>query len=78
MKRGLLIALFCLIVLALAAPFLRDAWEWHEIRSNYDLDATDRAALSNWQGSPRSFVEMLHDRCMQAHNNNPQACTQYQ
>jgi hypothetical protein len=78
MWRKLVILLACLIVLAFAAPFLRDTWAWHKIRTNYPLDATERAALKNWQGSPESFVEMLRGHCLQSHGNNPDACSQYQ
>ena len=66
------------ILLVLAAPFLRDVWAWHQIRSDYTLDATDRAALDNWQGSPQSFIVMLHGHCMQVHSDDPRACAQYQ
>jgi hypothetical protein len=71
------VLLACLVIVLFTAPFVRDAWQWRQIR-NYELDSTERAALANWDGSPRSFVVMLHGRCTQLHSTDPQACAQYE
>jgi hypothetical protein len=78
MGQRVIVVVACLLIAVFVAPFVRDGWEWHQIRSTYTLDTTERAALANWNGSPHSFVVMLHGRCEQQHNNDPQACSQYQ
>jgi hypothetical protein len=78
MAQRMIVVFACLVVAVLAAPFVRDSWQWHQIRSSYPLDGTERAALANWEGSPGSFVTMLRGRCSQLHSADPQACTQYQ
>jgi len=78
MRKTIPIVLSLVVVLILAAPFLRDAWKWHEIRGEYSLSETERAELQNWQGSPESFIEMLRAKCREGHPDTPQACAQYQ
>jgi hypothetical protein len=62
------------VVLIFSLPFARDIWGWHEIRSNYQLDAKNLAALSDWRGSPESFLAMLRDQCRQVQSDNAGTC----
>jgi hypothetical protein len=78
MAQRVIVLIACLVIALFTAPFARDAWQWQQIRSSYQLDSTERAALANWNGSPRAFVEMLRGRCTQLHSTDPQACTQFE
>jgi hypothetical protein len=78
MAQRVIVVVACLLIAVFTAPFVRDGWEWHQIRSTYALDSSERAALANWNGSPKSFVVMLRGRCEQVHSSDPQACAQYQ
>ena len=77
MRRGLGTLLVCLVLVVMAAPFIRDAWSWYHIRSSYGMDETEKAAYSTWMGSPESFVALLRGRCLKAHPDASQICSQY-
>ena len=76
MRRVLEIVGGLVVVLAIALPFLHDAWGWYRIRNNYSLNQTQQQALASWKGSPASFVEMLRDQCQRQSADNA-ACLQY-
>jgi hypothetical protein len=57
-----------LVVILLILPFARDGYRRFEITRQLDdvMDATDKAALKNWDGDSASFARSLYDRCLRS------------
>jgi AAA+ superfamily predicted ATPase len=79
MIRFLGIAAAVVVLLAAAYPFGREAYHRYQVSSRLDsvMDASDRAALSQWNGDARSFGKTLFDRCQREQGTGAPACERY-
>ena len=74
---GIIIAVLVLIVVAY--PFARDAYERHLVRERLISVMTpqERVAFDNWQGDAKSFAQSLYNRCELAQGKGAVPCERY-
>jgi hypothetical protein len=66
-------------VVVLFSPVTREMFTRRAIEHDVidPLNANDVAALKNWPGSTESFLDMLHERCLRAHDRETTPCARY-
>ena len=74
---GIIIAVLVLIVVAY--PFVRDAYERHLVRERLISVMTpqERAAFDNWQGDAKSFAQRLYNTCELNQGKGAVPCERY-
>jgi hypothetical protein len=74
---GTVAALVLVVVLAL--PFARDAYQRYEVghKLNAVMSDRDRAAFQAWNGDPKAFGRSLYERCELTNGPNAPACEPY-
>lgn len=67
------------LVVVLAYPFAKTAYQRYEVSQKLKAVMTDRerAAFNNWNGDPRSFAASLYATCTQAKGEGSPACDPY-
>jgi hypothetical protein len=67
------------VVVVLAFPFARDAYNRHQVMSRLGptLTVQDRLAFQSWNGDANSFARSLLDRCKLANGPDAAACEPY-
>ena len=76
MVRRVLGGVIAIVILgACALPFAQEAYDRYVIWRQ--LDTRDRVAFHEWNGSARSFLAAMHDRCVLAYGPSASACANY-
>jgi hypothetical protein len=74
---GIIIAV--LIAIAVAYPFVQDAYQRHLVRERLISVMTpqERDAFDHWDGDAKSFAESLYKRCELAQGKGAVPCERY-
>ncbi|HZT87000.1 MAG TPA: hypothetical protein VFA12_03455 [Stellaceae bacterium] len=80
MSRILGTAFVLIIVVLLAAPFVREAYHRYELAQDLQnvLSERDRVAFQEWKGDAVSFGRSLLERCERDNGRGSPACQPYQ
>jgi hypothetical protein len=79
MLRRILAAAAVILLIVMAFPLARDAYQCNRVMSKLDpvLTQQDRQAFQAWQGDALSFAKSLYERCRIAHGQDIKVCEPY-
>lgn len=79
MARQVVFGLGVILLLAMAFPLARDAYERNRVMTRLDplLTQQDRQAFQAWKGDALSFAKSLYARCQIANGQDAKTCEPY-
>lgn len=79
MLRRIMAGAVVILLVAMAFPIARDAYQRNRVMSKLEpvLTRQDRLAFQAWQGDAISFAKSLYARCQIANGQDAKACEPY-